>query len=126
VWSELSGPARRSFSEVGSHNNPSLSYSSLSPTHYKVKIENLKDPVTLAFSESFDNRWQLNSQNSTSLYNLINGFYVEKNGEYDITFEPQKFVNTGMIISGGFLAVLILYFLYTFINEKSRLIKKDN
>ena len=84
-----------------------VSYTRISPTHYKIKVENLQKPATLAFSETYDPLWQLKGRSSYPLYSLINGFYVEKDGEYDLFFTPQKYVYPGLFVSGTTLIILI-------------------
>ncbi len=93
-----------------------LSYTKISPAHYKVSIKGLEGSATLVFSESYDSLWRIENvqtgekESSYPLYSLINGFYIEKDGEYDIYFSPQKYVYPGMIGSGLtlFLAVSTL------------------
>lgn len=46
-------------------------------------------------------------QSSYPLYSLINGFKIEKDGEYDIYFSAQKYVLPGLYVSGGTLAFII-------------------
>lgn len=88
--------------------NAKISYTRIAPTHYKIKIAGLESPSTLVFSETFDPFWELNGQKSTKVYSFLNGFYIEKDGEYDLYFEPQKYVLPGLFISLITLGVVIV------------------
>ena len=105
-WSKLTVSQKQELFKVDNHT--AISYEKLSPTHYKVKINEIKRPATLAFSETFDSLWQLEGRSSYSLYSIINGFYVEKDGDYDVYFSPQKYVLPGFIISGLTLVTCLL------------------
>ncbi len=117
-WDDLSMLARTVLVSSSHNNAASLSYQRLSPTHYKVRINGLTSPTTVIFSESFDSLWTFDNKYSTKMYSLVNGFSVEHDGEYDVYFEPQKYVLPGLLISGITLAVLIGFFLYTFISAR--------
>jgi len=113
-WESLGNDAKNELVRVES--SPQVSYQRINPTHYKVSIEKIASPVTLAFSETYDPLWEITNietgQKNTSypLYSLINGFYVDKDGEYEIYFSPQKYVYPGLAISGmtvfGIIALL--------------------
>lgn len=99
-----------------------VSYTRVSSTNYKVTITGLVKPSILAFSENYDSLWKIkpidiNGEigSSIPLYSFINGFVVDKDGTYEVYFEPQKFVNYGLVISiasliGIFLLLAILRF----------------
>lgn len=82
----------------------SVTYKMINPTKYIVHV-NATKPFMLAFAESYDPLWVAHSKNyftrSISLYSVINGFYINKTGNYDliIEFEPQKYVYIGLIIT---------------------------
>ncbi len=109
-WDELDMLARSDLVR-SSHNNPSITYESFSPTHYKIKVSSLDSPATLVFSETFDSLWTLDGKHSTKIYSLVNGFSVENDGEYDVYFEPQKYVLPGLLVSVITFVVLVGYFL---------------
>jgi hypothetical protein len=90
-------------------NKAQVSYTQLSNTHYKIKIQGLSYPTTLFFSEMFDSNWELNSQPSFKLYSLLNGFWVDQNGEYDLYFKPQKYVLPGLLLSIVVLTSCIMF-----------------
>ncbi len=86
-----------------------VSYKTISPTHYKITIKGLAKPTTLFFSETFDSGWELNSKKGYKLYSLMNGFWVDKDGEYDLYFTPQKYVLPGLAISILTLSSCIMF-----------------
>lgn len=96
---------------------PTITYERIAPTYYKVSVSGLTKPSTLVFSETYDPLWRIydhdgNEGKPYKLYSLINGFNVEKDGEYDVYFTPQKFVNYGLAVSIlGFVGIGS-YFLY--------------
>lgn len=85
-----------------------VTYQQINPTKYKVSIKNLTGPSFLIFSQTYDGFWKMNGQKSLPMYSLLNGFRVEKDGEYLIEFEVQKYVYPGLIISGATLIFTIL------------------
>lgn len=89
-----------------------VDYKRISPTHYKVTVEGLKEPATLAFSETYDSLWKANGRASYPLYSLINGFQIEGDGEYDIVYSAQRYVLPGLYISGASLLGVIILLLY--------------
>ncbi len=115
-WSELSGEQKEDL--FTTKDKVRISYIQISPTHYRVKIEGLTSPVTLSFSETYDSLWQLDGKSSYPLYSLINGFYIESDGEYDIFFVPQKYVVPGLVISGF---TLFSIFILLFLQKKNKL-----
>jgi len=83
-----------------SNNNPAVVYQKINPTKYRVIVNSLTKPSLLVFSQTYDGFWKTNGQTPFPVYSLLNGFKVEKDGEYIIEFEPQKYVYPGLIISG--------------------------
>ena len=114
-WYELSESEKKNLFEVKSQ--PEINYQMINPAHFRVSIDGIVLPVTLAFSETYDPLWEIEEQEtgkknkSYPLYSLINGFAIEKNGEYDVYFSPQKYVLPGLVVSGvslfSILALLI-------------------
>ena len=86
-----------------------VEYIRLNATHYKLKVSGLQKPSLLVFSQSFDPLWKLNGKQPVKTYSLINGFNIDKDGEYDLYYEPQKYVKYGLLLS-GITTLLILYF----------------
>lgn len=86
-----------------------ISYQQINPSQYKISINKLSKPSFLIFSESFHPLWKINGETSYPIYNLLNGFKIEKDGQYMVEFEPQKYVYPGLIIST--LTILTAIFL---------------
>ncbi len=87
------------------------------PTSYKGRIKIIK-PALLIFKESFHPKWKLTLKSESAVYtpdghyisNLYgNAWLVENTGEYDfeITFEPQSYVNWGLFLGGATFTVLV-------------------
>jgi len=84
-------------------------YKKINPTKYEVKIHNATRQYMLAFSESYDPLWKVyaekddnfNTTNSIPLFSIINGFIINKTGDYTLTIEyqPQKWFVQGGIVS---------------------------
>lgn len=89
--------------------NPKVTYQKINPTKYIVNISNLTQSTFLVFSQNYDSLWKMNGQTSLPVYSLLNGFYVDKNGQYVVEFEAQKYVYPGLIISGLTLVSLVLF-----------------
>lgn len=77
-----------------------ISYTKINPTKYRVSVSNLKKSGFLIFSQSYDGFWKVNGQSGFPVYSLLNGFRVEKDGQYLVEFEVQKYVIFGLVISG--------------------------
>lgn len=90
------------------NNNPKVVFNKINPTKYMVDINGLTEPAFLVFSQNYDGLWKMDGKTSLPVYSLLNGFNIEKDGQYTIEFEPQKYINPGLIISGLTLGVLIL------------------
>lgn len=87
-------------------------------TKYKLRI-NATHPFMLKFVESYDPMWQIQiggnrEIKSIPLYSVINGFYIEKTGNYSITieFKLQKwfYIGSGITIISMFVSAS--YFLW--------------
>lgn len=94
-----------------SEDNPSVVYQKINQTEYKIIVSNLTQPEIVVFSSTYHHGWKLNGKSAIPVYGFLNGFRVERNGEFIITFEPQNDVKYGLIISGIAL-VLLLGFLF--------------
>jgi hypothetical protein len=92
-------------------------YKKINPTKHILKIENATRPFMISFAEAYDPLWVAysddnnNQNNNTSnfktssvpLYSIVNGFYINKTGDYTLTIEyqPQKW-----LIQGGTVSVV--------------------
>lgn len=96
-------------------NNSDLKFKIISQTHYKVSLPKTKDVKKLIFSEGHSPYWQasfgkeiVNSQN----YRGLNSFRIPGNVDsVDITFKPQKYVNSGLLVSLLSLSILVVFVL---------------
>ena len=102
---------------------PQISFKKINSVKYQVNIENVPDPYTLIFSQSFHPGWHLyyqKKQISQNTHQLVNGFanawqitpqMVEENEDYQLTlkFQPQRLFYLGLIIAAATLLIAIGY-----------------
>jgi hypothetical protein len=102
-------------------------YKQINPTKYELTVKNATKPFILSFAESYDPLWKVYSTdantndtlqfrtNSIPLYSAINGFYINKTGNYtlNIEYEPQKW-----FLMGGIVSIITLIFWVCFILAK--------
>jgi hypothetical protein len=85
-------------------------YKKINPTKYEVKISNAIRPYVLSFAESYDPLWLAYTRDNNKhvyefknvpLYSIINGFLIDKTGDYNLTIEyqPQKWFMIGATVS---------------------------
>lgn len=91
-----------------------VTYEQMTPTKYLVKVSNLEKRAFLVFSQTYHPLWKLNGKGSTPVYGFLNGFYIDKNGEYILEFEPQKYVLPGLTASLGALAIIVVLLVWPF------------
>jgi len=98
----------------GFFDKPEVRWVSIDPARYEVEIKNVKEPVSLIFSESFDAGWVLSNKqesiNSDKTKDGLNSFEIEKTGNlnYNLYFKPQKYLQAGVVISLLTLVIVIL------------------
>ncbi len=111
------------FDEKNAQNisQPAVRYEQINPTKYKVIISNLTQSAFLVFSQNYDGLWKIDNQPSLPVYSLLNGFRVDKNGEYTVEFEPQKYIIPGLIVTAITCFSLIFILVFTTKKFKSRL-----
>lgn len=110
-----------------------MGFKKINPTKYEVDIKNASDPFIITFAESYDPLWiayaskdkELNgnsnnginsnfSTHSIPMYSIVNGFYINKTGDYTLTveYQPQEwFVQAGIVSIISlitFVAIVIL------------------
>ncbi|MBI5123445.1 hypothetical protein HZA75_06325 [Candidatus Roizmanbacteria bacterium] len=96
-----------------------INYRFINPTEYKVSVSGAKARDRLVFSEGFDNNWvaSLASQGETlraqEFGNGLNSFVLPKDGSYELKvfYEPQKWVNIGLLITVITIIISLLLFL---------------
>lgn len=89
-----------------------LDWTYVSPVHYQIKPKNGTIDGQLFFSERFDPNWVAYSNGKTvpaeQCEEFFNCFTLEKTNYVDIYYQPQKWVNIGLFLSGcTFILVLI-------------------
>jgi len=95
-----------------------VEFEQINPTKYKIKVSGLQNPEILVFSENYDSNWKLNQKAPVPLYSLVNGYFIEKDGEYLLEYQPQKYVYLGLTITAAAGAFIAIYFLSYFIKRK--------
>lgn len=94
-----------------------LSYKEIDPTKYVIHV-NSQEPFMLAFTEAYDPLWRayVNDEEikPLPLYSIINGFWINKTGEYDveIAYKPQEFFYIGATISSVAIIVCIGFLIF--------------
>jgi hypothetical protein len=112
------------------HSSPAhfSGFKKINPTKYVVDINNATRPYIVSLAEAYDPFWnahvgnkgEINNNNmkinSFPLYGVVNGFYVNKTGNYTlvIEYQPQDWFIQGLTISIFTLVMIgaITLFLY--------------
>lgn len=105
-----------------------ISYNSISPSEYKVEVQNAKKGDLLVFSEGFNKNWIAKSlaskgeilQGYSSEFNTLNSFLLPERGNYElkIYYTPQKWVNIGFIVSLISLFSALSYLIFGYKSKK--------
>ncbi len=82
-----------------SENNPQVQFSKLNDDQYKVIVQGIEEPSTLVFTQSYDQKWQLNGQSSFPIYSIFNGFMIDRDGEYLVEYSPHRYLKYGLAVS---------------------------
>src|SRR3989344_3520047 len=108
-----------------------INYKFINPTKYAVEIKNAKKGNILVFSESFDEGWiaylgVMDKVSSIRYNKIFNSFRLEKDGNYslEVYYEPQKWVERGMIVSLAtfiFICASLLVLKLRFMNKDTRI-----
>lgn len=102
----------------------SVQNSFINATKYAVRVKGVEKGDILVFSENFDSHWVLirsGKKVDSKQYNkYFNSFQLPDNGDYELTiyYEPQKWVDLGLIISGVSFVVLLGSIAFLFIKTK--------
>ncbi len=89
-----------SYQHLTPYTSGDIYYKQINPAHYQITVSGLTSPASIIFSQNFDTFWRLGDSPSVKAYSLLNAFPLEKNGVYDVYYLPQKYMQTGLIISG--------------------------
>jgi hypothetical protein len=89
-----------------------------SPSNHHLEVK-ATEPYILAFAEAYDPLWvakvkkhdgtTIAEYKSVPLYNVINGFQIDKTGEYqiEIVYKPQQWLYRGAIVSVSTLFITL-------------------
>lgn len=85
--------------------NPIIEYKKIDATKYEVTVST-EESFTLVFSEAYDEFWIANiegveSIKSIPIYSMLNGFFINKTGNYTVIIEylPQQWFSIGATIT---------------------------
>jgi hypothetical protein len=106
--------------------NINIDYQYANPAKYNVYLKNAKKGDVLVFSESFDGNWRAKDESSNNQVasikydKFLNSFILLKDGNYvlGIYYQPQKFVNFGLWISGIMLLTAIGFVSVGYVSKK--------
>lgn len=98
------------------NNEVIINYERISPIRYKVNISGMEEKARkyLVFSQNFDRLWELNGQKSQNVYGGLNGFEITQNGEYDLYYSAQDWVNKGFMVSVAGYVLVLGYLVYDY------------
>jgi hypothetical protein len=104
-------------------------YKKIDPTKYEVKIRNATRPYVISLAETYDPLWVAHfdpsldntsvdednnrfEKRSIPLFSVVNGFYINKTGNYTLTieYEQQKWLFEGGIISACTATAIVTLF----------------
>ncbi|MBN2168546.1 MAG: hypothetical protein JW738_04825 [Actinobacteria bacterium] len=98
---------------------PAITTKQISPEKYKVTVKGAERPYMLVMSEAYDAMWEAKVEGGETidaipLYATINGFPIEKTGDYTITIEyaSQKWFTMGLAFSVLSLVICLFYLVY--------------
>lgn len=101
-----------------------LEWKMINPTKYLVTIKDLSEPTSLVFSENFNKDWVAKAGNkeisSELVFETLNSFRLNKTGNYEVIvrYKPQRYMETGLMISGVTLFVILVIFLFPKLEKK--------
>ena len=81
-----------------------ISYTQIDPTRYQVRVRAAR-PFMLALAETYDPLWVARGPDlqvsSVPLFGVVNGFYLDRTGSYELTIEyqPQQGARLGAVFS---------------------------
>jgi hypothetical protein len=89
-----------------------IEYERIDPTRYRVLVR-AEAPFMLALAETYDPLWTAAGPgfevSSQPLYGVINGFYIEETGSYELVveYQAQQGARLGALISAAAAVALI-------------------
>ncbi len=98
---------------------PRITYKKISAEEYRVHIQGATKPFVLTLSETYDGLWVANTKDgktikSVPMYTAINGFPIDKTGDFELTvrYQLQRWLSAGFIVSLLTILVCMVYLLY--------------
>lgn len=94
--------------------NVGITYQVISPSEYRVQVQNARKGDVLVFSENYGDQWIARSSrftvHSSQFENRVNSFMLPEDGDYSLQvyYTPQKWVDRGIWVSGITLGGLFL------------------
>jgi len=105
-----------------------INQTKINPTKYVVNV-NATCSFTLAFAETYDPLWvaYVNGEkvSSTTLYGVINGFWINRTGQLSVTieYEPQRWFYYGATISVGAFLACIAYSVWPWVRKRWKIVE---
>jgi hypothetical protein len=106
-----------------------LEYEKLDPTKYRARVS-ASEPFMLSFGEVYYRLWSASVNGkeypSVPINSIANGFWIEDEGELEITieFKAQRWFYNGAIISGIAIGAALAFLLWNWRRERILLIWK--
>ncbi len=95
---------------------PTITFKKINSIYYKVKVENVKSPFVLTFSERNSPLWEAKIGNNILKDQFLvngyaNGWYIDKKGNYniDLVFSTQSKFEKGLIVTIVTVLALLSY-----------------
>ncbi len=80
-----------------------VSHVKISPTEYRVRVQDVNEPFTFVLTENFHPGWESSIGNHVKFANFANGWEISpedyKSGEIVLKYKPQKFFEIGLAVS---------------------------
>jgi len=99
--------------------SPEVSFKKVSGEKYVVHVKNAAEPFLLVFGEAFDPFWVATTPDGRQvqpapLYSTINGYQIDKVGEYDLTiaYQPQAWYTSGRVIAIAIVLLCVVFLVY--------------
>ncbi len=109
---------------------PKISYKTVTPTEYRIKINNASTPYFLGFSERYSDFWELKDLSTGkvieakhfTLNGYANGWLITRKGTYELVlkFTQQSIFNTGFKISIISILLVVFYLISKIRSKKNK------
>jgi len=99
--------------------SPEVTFKKVTGEKYVVHVKNAAGPFLLVFGEAFDPFWVATTPDGRAyqpapLYSTINGFQIDKPGDYDLTiaYQPQAWYTGGRVIAVAIVILCLIFLVY--------------